>query len=337
MSFFSNLYTKEGPGVYADDPKKGPAGQFFSILGRKFWKIITLNLMYVLFSVPIVALSVVLSPMLLQFLMPGFNYDNILAFMEKSELTASLTGGITPEVFTNTFLVFLYILAAVFFVAMSLIVLGPVHAGITYVLRNYSREEHAFLWSDFWEHARKNLGQSLISGLISLIVTVVLIVSLGVYRTIVSNDLLRLTITGFIILISAVFTVMQMYIYPMMVTFKLSLKNIYKNAFLFFTLKLFPNIGILLISLLLNLVMPLLLIVFLQVLGFYIFLMYYLFIGFGLQFFITNFYVYRQLDRFMIQKINEEVLAGEENAEIGTENSGTKSIEGAPGDSVHPG
>lgn len=316
MSFFSNLYTKEGPGVYADDPKKGPAGQFFSILGRKFWKIVTVNLMYVLFSAPVLVLSVLISPMLLQFLFPGFTYDKILLYMQNSDIAASLVEGITPEMFTNTFLVFLYILAAVFFVAMSLIVLGPVHAGATYVLRNYSREEHAFLWSDFWEHAKKNLVQSLISGAISLVVTVALIISLGVYRSIIPNQLFRLVITGFLLLIFAVFSVMQMYIYPMMVTFKLSLKNIYKNAFLFFTLKLFPNIGILLISLVLNLVIPLVLILFLQVLGFYIMLVYFLFIGFGLQLLITNFFVYRQLDRFMIQRMNEEVLAGENVAEI---------------------
>ncbi|HEY5465621.1 MAG TPA: DUF624 domain-containing protein [Clostridia bacterium] len=316
MSFFSNLYTKEGPGVYADDPKKGPAGQFFSILGRKFWKIVTVNLMYVLFSAPVLVLSVLISPMLLQFLFPGFTYDKILLYIQKSDVAASLVEGITPEMFTNTFLVFLYILAAVFFVAMSLIVLGPVHAGATYVLRNYSREEHAFLWSDFWEHAKKNLVQSLISGAISLVVTVALIISLGVYRSIIPNQLFRLVITGFLLLIFAVFSVMQMYIYPMMVTFKLSLKNIYKNAFLFFTLKLFPNIGILLISLVLNLVIPLVLILFLQVLGFYIMLVYFLFIGFGLQLLITNFFVYRQLDRFMIQRMNEEVLAGENVAEI---------------------
>ena len=316
MSFFSNLYTKEGPGVYADDPKKGPAGQFFSILGRKFWKIVTVNLMYVLFSAPVLVLSVLISPMLFQFLFPGFTYDKILLYMQNSDIAASLVEGITPEMFTNTFLVFLYILAAVFFVAMSLIVLGPVHAGATYVLRNYSREEHAFLWSDFWEHAKKNLVQSLISGAISLVVTVALIISLGVYRSIIPNQLFRLVITGFLLLIFAVFSVMQMYIYPMMVTFKLSLKNIYKNAFLFFTLKLFPNIGILLISLVLNLVIPLVLILFLQVLGFYIMLVYFLFIGFGLQLLITNFFVYRQLDRFMIQRMNEEVLAGENVAEI---------------------
>lgn len=316
MSFFSNLYTKEGPGVYADDPKKGPAGQFFSILGRKFWKIVTVNLMYVLFSAPVLVLSILISPMLLQFLFPGFTYENILLYMQKTDIAASLVEGITPEMFTNTFLVFLYILAAVFFVAMSLIVLGPIQAGATYILRNYSREEHAFLWSDFWEHAKKNLVQSLISSAISLVVTVALIISLGVYRSIIPNQLFRLVITGFILLIFAVFSVMQMYIYPMMVTFKLSLKNIYKNSFLFFTLKLFPNIGILLISLVLNMVIPLVLILFLQVLGFYIMLVYFLFIGFGLQLLITNFFVYRQLDRFMIQRMNEEVLAGENVAEI---------------------
>jgi hypothetical protein len=39
-------YNKEGPGVYLNEPPKGPFKTFFTVLGRKFWKIITVNIMY---------------------------------------------------------------------------------------------------------------------------------------------------------------------------------------------------------------------------------------------------------------------------------------------------
>ncbi len=306
MSFLSNRYTKEGPGVYLDEPEKGPGALFFSILGRKFWKIVTLNLMYVLFSAPVLILSVIVAPYLLQFMFPGVTPESVQAYIESPDVLNSLVEGITPLEFTNTLMVFMYVLTALFFVSMSLFVLGPVHAGMTYVLRNYSREEHAFLWSDFWEHAKKNAGQSIAAGLIGIVATTAMMVSLGVYRSIIGSDFLKMLVTGFILLLFVLFTVMQMYIYPMMVTFKLTLKNIYKNSFLFFTLRLFPNIGIFLIGIVLNLVIPILLVLFLQLLGFYILIIYYVVIGFGIQLLMTNFFVYRQLDRFMIQRIGED-------------------------------
>jgi len=306
MSFFSNRYLREGPGLYPEDLDKGPAARFFGILGRKFWKIITLNIMYVVFSLPILALSFFLAPTLLRFLIPGLTLEALKEYFSQPEFVNSLAEGITPEAFAQTTLMFLYSLFALFQTAMAMFVLGPIHAGMTYVLRNYSREEHAFVWSDFWEHAKKNIGQSLASCLISIVGSIALVVSLGYYRAMIENDFFRLFVIGFLLLIFTVFAVMHMYIYPMMVTFKLPLKNIYKNAFLFFTLRLFPNLGLFILSLLLNLVIPLLLIFFLQLLGFYLVVVYYLLIGFGLQLLLTNFYVYQQLDRFMIQRLEED-------------------------------
>ena len=321
MSLLGNRYLKEGPGLYPEDMNKGPAARFFGVFGRKFWKIVTLNFMYVVFSLPILALSFLLAPTLMRFLIPGLTLDALREYFSRPEFVNSLAEGITPEAFAQTTLLFLYSLFALFQTAMAMFVLGPVHAGMTYVLRNYSREEHAFVWSDFWEHAKKNIGQSMVSCLISMVGSIALVVSFGYYRATIGNDIFRLFVMGFLLLIFTVFAVMHMYIYPMMVTFKLPIKNIYKNAFLFFTLRLFPNLGLFFLSVLLNLVIPLLLIFFLQLLGFYLVVLYYLLIGFGLQLLLTNFYVYQQLDRFMIQRLEEDGATPqpetEETKEIG--------------------
>ncbi len=305
MSFLSNRYLREGPGVDPEDLNRSPFARFFGIWGRKFWQICSLNLMYVLFSLPVLALSMFLAPSLLRFLVPALTPESLTAFFARPEFAESLVTGITPESFAQTTLLMLYTLFVFFQTAMAMFVAGPIHAGVTYVLRNYSREEHAFVWSDFWEHAKKNVGQALAACFFSVLGSIALIISFGYYRAQIGNDFLRLLMVGFLLVIFAVFAVMQMYIYPMMVTFKLPFKNLYKNAFLFFTLRLFPNLGLLLISLVLNLVIPLLLIFFLQLLGFYLVVLYFVLFGFGLQFLMTNFYVYQQLDRFMIQRIED--------------------------------
>ena len=59
MSLFGGLfnYSKPGPGVDKDGPKKKRFFLFFELFGRKFWKLIELNLLYVLCCIPIVTIG----------------------------------------------------------------------------------------------------------------------------------------------------------------------------------------------------------------------------------------------------------------------------------------
>jgi uncharacterized membrane protein YesL len=47
-------YTSSGHGVAKNERRKKPFFRFFDIFGRKFWKLIQLNLIYVLFCLPVV-------------------------------------------------------------------------------------------------------------------------------------------------------------------------------------------------------------------------------------------------------------------------------------------
>ena len=59
MSLFGGLfnYSKPGPGVDNDGPKKKRFFYFFELYGRKFWKLLELNLLYVLCCIPIVTIG----------------------------------------------------------------------------------------------------------------------------------------------------------------------------------------------------------------------------------------------------------------------------------------
>ena len=59
MSLFGGLfnYSKPGPGVDKDGPKKKRFFYFFELYGRKFWKLLELNLPYVLCCIPIVTIG----------------------------------------------------------------------------------------------------------------------------------------------------------------------------------------------------------------------------------------------------------------------------------------
>ncbi|MDL2233312.1 DUF624 domain-containing protein [Ruminococcaceae bacterium OttesenSCG-928-L11] len=50
-------YSKPGKGVRKDEPKKSHFVQFFILVQRKFWKLIQLNLLFILFCIPIVTIG----------------------------------------------------------------------------------------------------------------------------------------------------------------------------------------------------------------------------------------------------------------------------------------
>ena len=50
-------YSKPGPGVDKDGPQKKRFFYFFELFGRKFWKLIELNLLYLVCCIPIVTIG----------------------------------------------------------------------------------------------------------------------------------------------------------------------------------------------------------------------------------------------------------------------------------------
>ncbi|MBO5928965.1 MAG: YesL family protein, partial [Clostridia bacterium] len=68
------------------------------------------------------------------------------------------------------------VIANLLYVLVSLPVLsgGLAQAGLTFVTRNYVREKHVFLPSDFWDTIKKNWKQALIIGIEELLIGVLL-------------------------------------------------------------------------------------------------------------------------------------------------------------------
>ncbi len=308
-------YTKEGPGIPKDAPPKGPFATFFDILGRKFWKVVTVNLMFVLLALPGIALAFFLSMYLLPTLFPGFGLETLKTLLTQAGLEAE-----NLDEIASLFILVATFLSAMLLTGLSYVTVGPTLAGVTYIFRNYAREEHAFLWSDFIKHARSNWKQSFLVSVLSTVVVVVLSVNYAFYAGMEAPEFLKGLLLGLIVLLFVLVSVMLMYIYPMMVTFRLTIRQMMKNALLFSIARLFPNLGILLLSLVLLFVLPAALILFAGQIGMILGIFYYLFLAFGVNSLVVNFYVYRQLKKYMIDHAasnEEEADAGEIPDEIG--------------------
>ena len=218
MSLF-HPYTKEGKGVEKREERPIRPLYFFEIFGRKFWKLIQLNLLYIALTFPVwIAVGLLI-----------FN-DKLL-----TDFSFGLIGG------------FLRILAYVFIIFSPLI--GPATAGMTYVLKSFAREEPIFVFSDFFEHAKKNFKQS------TLLTVINGIFMLSFSFTLTGGDSLLFaggsttlsTLQLPLLIVNLILIFVNYYAFSIMVMFEQKFMDLIKNSFIFALAKLPLNLFILII------------------------------------------------------------------------------------------
>lgn len=119
--------------------------------------------------------------------------------------------------------------------------------GITYVTRSISRDKHTFGLSDFFTAIKKNWKQALGVGIINLLITAFLVFDISYFHTITkTGSTFGVLCLGIMIFIAIVFIVMKNYIWFLVITFDMKVKQIYLNSFKFFFVNLVNNIVMLL-------------------------------------------------------------------------------------------
>lgn len=186
---------------------------------------------------------------------------------------------------------------------LPVILLFPFIGGLTYVTRNYVREEHAFIYSDFKDAVKNNWKAFLIDGVVVYLVTAILMVSIPYYLNAAPKGILSSVAAGICILIGMLVLFSQYYAPVLIVTFDLKIGQILKNSLIFAILGLWRNIlvtfllGVLILLLYLSQIMPLTIII---AVCFGIFLM------FSYSSFLINFSVYPLINKMMIEPYKKQ-------------------------------
>lgn len=201
---------------------------------------------------------------------------------------------------------------------LPVILLFPFIGGLTYVTRNYAREEHAFILSDFKDAVKNNWKAFLIDGVVVYLGTTILMVSIPYYLNAAPKGILSSVAAGICILIGMLVLFSQYYAPVLIVTFDLKISQILKNSFIFAILGLWRNIlitlqlGILILLLYLSQIMPLTII---------LAVCYGIFLMFSYNSFLINFTVYPLINKMMIEpyKKQHEQENGEDEQEEETD------------------
>lgn len=225
MGIFSMKgYNKPGKGVDDLAPGNDGAMLFFEIFIRKFWKLIQTNLLFCVANIP---------AFLIIYFLAG-TFSNAIFGTFPNEI-AGIVGLSEPDLNNADYrMIYMIIDIGVRVCAATLFTIfwgsGPATAGMHYILRNYAREENAFILSDFWDAIKDNFKQSLAVFIIDILF--MFIFFYGIYFYSSQTNILRFA--KYILYCLFIFyTIVHLFIYPLMVRYKLSLGKLLKNAALF--------------------------------------------------------------------------------------------------------
>lgn len=123
---------------------------------------------------------------------------------------------------------------------LSLLAYGPAKCGITYVLWNYSRQTHSWI-SDIWDKAKENWKQGMLFGIVDCAVAALVVFNMT-YRPIAGAETIAQLSKYLTLLLAMFYIFMRKYIYLMVVTVRLNLRSVVKNAWLLAFIGIFRNV-----------------------------------------------------------------------------------------------
>ena len=133
-------------------------------------------------------------------------------------------------------------------ITLPVITNGIASVGLTNVARNTARDKHSFGLSDFFETIKKNFKQSLIAGIINTFVYALIFFAAWFYYT--SKGTFATVGLGITFAMFFIFTVMNFFLWTLIITFDFTLKQAYKNSFKFVFINMKYNLLCILVNLL---------------------------------------------------------------------------------------
>ena len=182
---------------------------------------------------------------------------------------------------------------------------GPFTAGLSYVTRNWARDEHAFAWSDFKDAVKSNWKIPLLLSTITGALPALIYQGWITYGRMANQNMIMAVPQMLVVMVGAIWAISITYMYPLTVTYDLKAKGVLRNVLLLGIARLPFSVGIRLLHCVPT-VIAFIAVWFFGVdplFGLILLCGYYMIIGFGLSRFITASYTNAVFDRFINPQI----------------------------------
>ena len=315
------LYLDEGKGIEKGAPEKRAFFRFWEIFWLKKYKMMAVNLMYFVTNLIPMALA-------------AFSY--VIAVSLYFTLTSTSDKPVGEIISASPQAAQLYTMGLLFvtffFTTIPIYAMGPTKAGFMYIIKSFVKREPCFIWFDFVSKTRSNaklaIKASLINGFLGFLIMIdtAFVMAITTPGTVLESYFpgwMQFFSTLILICLSVLFYIMMLYIYPMIVTFKLTVRQLYRNAMLLAFIRWLPNLGMLIFNVVV-IAVPLIFIdgIFSIIVTVFV----YVVIGMGFMSFVNTFYTYPALKKYMIDnyKADKSRPAGTEasNEDNSGENAG---------------
>ncbi len=237
-------YGKSGKGDYTKEDLPQTRWQlFWEMLRVRLSGLIRLNLMYAVAWLP--AIIVIGRGLLLWYAGLANVADaqaQVAAGEMSAEALAEMTLSYTQAVDAVAMQTFLLLVPCI---ALT----GPFTAGVAYVTRNWARDEHAFIWSDFIDAVKGNWKYGLLTGVITGFMPLLLYVCVTFYGEMAGSNPLFMIPQVICIVVGVMWMCSLMYMYPQIVTYRLNYRNLVRNSLMMTLGRLPMTVGLKLLSL----------------------------------------------------------------------------------------
>jgi len=321
-------YGKSGKGDFRkDDMPHNRKDLFFDTLKTRLSALVRINLLYMLIFLP--AMIVILL-----FALNGIDRMNNQVMIEQNDYAAyvdiykeagqevTVTEEQYNEYKNTPFDYYAYsqnvLYSLLIWLIPCLAITGPFTAGLSYVTRNWARDEHAFIWTDFKDAVKANWKQSLVLSAITSLMPLMVYLGWTFYGQLAAKSVIMFVPQILIVLIGIIWAISITYMHPMAVTYDLKMKDLIRNGLLLGVARLPMSVAIRLLHCVPAVIGALMIYFWNPWYGAMFLFAYYMLIGFSLSRFITASYTNSVFDRFINPrikgaKVNQGLYADEDD------------------------
>lgn len=204
--FFNRLYYgKAGKADFTQDDLPSNRFQlFWEVLRVRFWSLFRVNLMQIVFWIPAI-------------LWTSMYFFAPVTEEAGNQIATSIVDYLIP-----------YFLLLFPCIAIT----GPSSAAAAYITRNWARDQHSFVWSDFKDAFKENWKQALFVSTVTGAVPLVGSIGFKFYGEMAKQMPVLVVAQVLVVVICLIWELMVPLLYPLMVGYKLRLRDLLRNGVL---------------------------------------------------------------------------------------------------------
>ncbi|MBP3655337.1 MAG: YesL family protein [Clostridia bacterium] len=214
MGIFDRIYYgKAGKRDYSEmDMPKNRVSLFFLVLKDHLFDLIKVNLLQLIFWIPFLV----------------WTYINFMALQSIDTAVLSEENGAAQMLSEMSGYLMMWLIGLIPCIAIT----GPSSAGAAYVMRNWARDQHAFLFSDFKDAFKGNWKQALGVSVMTSFAPILTYTAVMYYGQLADSNLAMMLPLMLVLCVMMIWSLMLPLLYPMMIGYELTFKNLLKNSML---------------------------------------------------------------------------------------------------------